>query len=506
MTTNYHTPIAVGAAANAATFNTPLGTLDSALTTLDTAVDAIDSTVDNAMTGVYNVLEYGAVGDGVTDDTTAVQAAITATPYGCITYFPFGVYNISNTLTVGNNITLQGSGSGSNNAGTEIKYTGVADPIIYCAVDDVKIRDLYIRAKNGLTAISLVGVSGFTVSNIIMTSSDAGEFCAISAVTCFASTIQNVITNRGYIDLNTGCTSITLRDCFLDYTTGIAYRINTCYYIGLINCATDHGSSWGYDITSGSQGISMVACGAEACAMGHTAIEGNGVGMYNCLGYGNGAGLTGAYETSGVYISGDSACVIGFVDMSPSDASGQRNCNIQIVAGAARAVIVCGELDKGVDDAGTNTLLFSGSLGIGNSATAGTNEVQTITIDATGGTWTCTYSGQTTAALAYNITAAALQTALEGLSSIVAGHVTVTGGPGATAGLVCTFVGALGSTDLAAMTTNAGSLTGGAGTATVVETTPGVAAVLTGPLIKKMQIFDGSGNSLGYIPIYDVIT
>lgn len=354
MSTDYHTAIATGAAANAATFNAPLGQLDAVLGTLN-------DTVTNAVTGVYNVLDYGAVGDGTTDDTIAVQAAITATPYGCVTYFPFGVYNISNTLTIGNNITLQGNGSGSNNAGTEIKYTGTADPIIYCAVDDVKIRDLYIRAKNGLTAISLVGVSGFTVSNIIMSSSDAGEFCAISAATCIASTIQNVITSRGYIDLNTGCTSITLRDCFLDYTTGIAYRINTCYYIGLINCATDHGGSWGYDITAGSNGVSMVACGAELCSMGHTAIEGNGVGMYNCVGVSNGAGLTGVPETSGVYISGDSACVIGFVDITPSDTSGQRNHNIQIVAGAARTTIIGGEFDKGVDDAGTGTLLFTGT-------------------------------------------------------------------------------------------------------------------------------------------------
>ena len=33
MTTNYHTPIAVGAAANAATFNSPLGELDAAIST-----------------------------------------------------------------------------------------------------------------------------------------------------------------------------------------------------------------------------------------------------------------------------------------------------------------------------------------------------------------------------------------------------------------------------------------------------------------------------------------
>ena len=36
MTTNYHTAISVGAAANAATFNTPLGALDEALTNATT--------------------------------------------------------------------------------------------------------------------------------------------------------------------------------------------------------------------------------------------------------------------------------------------------------------------------------------------------------------------------------------------------------------------------------------------------------------------------------------
>lgn len=38
MTTNYHTAIALGAAANAATINTPLGTIDAQVTAL-TALD-----------------------------------------------------------------------------------------------------------------------------------------------------------------------------------------------------------------------------------------------------------------------------------------------------------------------------------------------------------------------------------------------------------------------------------------------------------------------------------
>ncbi|WP_399553823.1 hypothetical protein OG473_39825 (plasmid) [Streptomyces anulatus] len=61
-----------------------------------------------------------------------------------------------------------------------------------------------------------------------------------------------------------------------------------------------------------------------------------------------------------------------------------------------------------------------------------TNEVQTLTVTGapTGGTFTITWSGQTTAALAYNATAAQVQTALEALSNIAPGDVAVTGATG----------------------------------------------------------------------------
>lgn len=44
----------------------------------------------NAAGGAYNVLHYGAEGDGVTDDTTAIRAAYAATPSGGTLYFPGG--------------------------------------------------------------------------------------------------------------------------------------------------------------------------------------------------------------------------------------------------------------------------------------------------------------------------------------------------------------------------------------------------------------------------------
>ena len=91
---------------------------------------------------------------------------------------------------------------------------------------------------------------------------------------------------------------------------------------------------------------------------------------------------------------------------------------------------------------------------------AGPNEVQTVTIarNPTGGTFTLTWSGQTTAAIAYNATAAAVASALKALSNIGDNDVTVTGPAGGP--WVVTFVGALAETDVAQMTGNGGSLTG----------------------------------------------
>lgn len=66
---------------------------------------------------VINVLDYGAVGDGVVDDTVAVQAAITAAMVGTANnvFFPTGIYKITATLTIPNVVdgkaVIYGSGA-----------------------------------------------------------------------------------------------------------------------------------------------------------------------------------------------------------------------------------------------------------------------------------------------------------------------------------------------------------------------------------------------------------
>lgn len=59
---------------------------------------------------LFNVKEYGAKGDGVKDDTAAIQAAINAAPSGGCVFLPPGTYLISGTLTINTSIRFCGFG------------------------------------------------------------------------------------------------------------------------------------------------------------------------------------------------------------------------------------------------------------------------------------------------------------------------------------------------------------------------------------------------------------
>jgi hypothetical protein len=64
--------------------------------------------------GWINVKDYGAVGDGVTNDTTSVADAVAAMTDGCVLYFPPGTYLANGTgqLNNLNNVTVMGAGMG----------------------------------------------------------------------------------------------------------------------------------------------------------------------------------------------------------------------------------------------------------------------------------------------------------------------------------------------------------------------------------------------------------
>lgn len=103
-----------------------------------------------------------------------------------------------------------------------------------------------------------------------------------------------------------------------------------------------------------------------------------------------------------------------------------------------------------------------------------TNEVQTLSQGGSGLTsYTITFSGQTTSSLLTAATAAQVQAALEALSNIAPGDVTVVQTTASPFVFTVTFSGAYADTDVPAMTTTP---TGGSGTVVVATTVVGNSA------------------------------
>jgi hypothetical protein len=76
---------------------------------------AVDRTVAAKLQESVSVKDFGAVGDGVTDDTVAIQAALNdaSNSGGGTVLFPPGTYIVNNTITIPNKVNIKGSGGQS---------------------------------------------------------------------------------------------------------------------------------------------------------------------------------------------------------------------------------------------------------------------------------------------------------------------------------------------------------------------------------------------------------
>lgn len=158
--------------------------------------------------------------------------------------------------------------------------------------------------------------------------------------------------------------------------------------------------------------------------------------------------------------------------------------------GAGATIMQDGVLDVGDALDGMSIgddVWLSTTDGVFDTADQGRNEIQTATITGTptGGTFTLTYNGATTAAIAYNAAASAVESALRALSTIDDCNVSGSaGGP-----YSVEFTGNLAKQDLAAMTADGSSLTGGSSPGVTIATSQ------AGRASKKIgQVISAFGN------------
>lgn len=127
------------------------------------------------------------------------------------------------------------------------------------------------------------------------------------------------------------------------------------------------------------------------------------------------------------------------------------------------------------------------------------NEIQQVVINGKGGTFTASSDGTTyTSGLAYNLNAAAFQTALRGLSAIGSGNCNVTGSGTAADPFLVEYVSGKAVTDMPTLKFNIGSLLGGANP--VIQL---IAAAVVGVSQQSRVYLDPNLNGGYLIPIVD---
>lgn len=123
-------------------------------TGIGTAFTLPDLRVGSDPTTVVNVKDYGAVGDGSTDDTTAIRNAFSVLAgdngYAEV-YFPPGTYKLTGTITLNSRSDYRITGAGMYNSILSIS-TGsgpILDVLIGTEKRDIEVRDLGFTSTNG---------------------------------------------------------------------------------------------------------------------------------------------------------------------------------------------------------------------------------------------------------------------------------------------------------------------------------------------------------------------
>lgn len=223
---------------------------------------AVTTTVQAKLRETVSVKDFGAVGDGVTDDTAAIQAALDSVPaYGGQVFFPEGTYLISSTITlpVQRRIALIGEGNGSVNNGysaTVIKKAASLNG------NSIKIQ----TDGSSIEKITVQGVAG-----------NGGDGILIAA------------------------SRVTLRDVsvFLMGNDGIRIGTDTgnenCNLWFLENCKTKNNTRHGVYVSEGAGALADANAGT--CL--HLDTQSNGVNGLNLNGTQLGTYVGGAYQNNG---------------------------------------------------------------------------------------------------------------------------------------------------------------------------------------------------------------
>ena len=128
---------------------------------------AVDTNVQAKLRERVSVKDFGAIGNGVTDDTAAIQLALTAARS---VYFPAGTYEAQG-LSVPANTVVYGDGASTT---LRDQTAAVARHMFTLAGDNIKLRDMVIEGGQGASTSTY-----YATNTAIVNANDAADYSDI---------------------------------------------------------------------------------------------------------------------------------------------------------------------------------------------------------------------------------------------------------------------------------------------------------------------------------------
>jgi len=183
-TVTFVTGLHVGASVKFTTTTQTTGNAtDASVVTYDPPfANSVVTDVEAKLSQYVSVIDFGAVGDGVADDTVAIQNALNSGAK--LISIPNGTYKLTNTLYIPEGATLKGAGK----AATTLTCSSDFTPIAMQNVDDASLEGVLIIADSTqTTALIALNATTKTITRCsiknVQGSGSATDFPFISAAT-----------------------------------------------------------------------------------------------------------------------------------------------------------------------------------------------------------------------------------------------------------------------------------------------------------------------------------